>query len=325
MGKSIIWTPLACAAATCFCLAAPALAQTERKLSAREIFYGAPAAAAQPAKPPAAAKPAAPPQAAKTQPRKGPEAAKKAAAQAPKDLPKKEAPQQAVSAPPARPPAAVQDAKLIPAALTTSQKNTYPLGVRYAVLQWQEGRLTPAPPDKSYRAGDRIKLQIEVNDNGYLYLIHRGSSGVWRPLFPSPEIASGDNRVERGKVYEIPPGHVFTFDEQPGEEKIFLVFSREPETGLDELIYDLSVRGKPAAAPAEKAAPAPAKVLMAQNRIDIGDPLVNRLRTAYARDLIIEKVDQTASPAAKENAVYVVNTATGDNSRVIADIVLLHR
>ncbi len=324
MGRSATSTPFACAALAGMFLAAPAQAQTERQLSAREIFYGGPAAAAQPAKPPAAVKPAAPPQAAKAQPPKPQTVAKKAASQTPKEAPRKVAPQQAASMPASRPPAAVQDAKVIPAAYGGSQKNTYPLGVRYAVLQWQEGRLTPAPPDRSYRAGDRIKLQIEVNDSGYLYLIHRGSSGAWRPLFPSPEISGGDNRVERGKVYEIPPGHVFTFDEQPGEEKIFLVFSRDPETGLEELIYDLSRRGKPVAAPAETPE-APAKVLLAQNRIDIGDPLVNRLRTAYARDLIIEKIDQTASPAAKENAVYVVNTATGDNSRVIADIVLLHR
>lgn len=323
MGKSATWTSFACVAAAGLCAVASALAQTEKKLSAREIFYGGPAAAQQ-AKPPAAVKPAPAPQAAKTQPAKPQTVAKKAATQTPKQAPKAEQPQQAASVPVSRPPATVQDAQVIPAALNVPQKNTYPLGVRYAVLQWQEGRLTPAPPDKSYRAGDRIKLQIEVNDNGYLYLIHRGSSGAWRPLFPSPEIASGDNRVERGKIYEIPPGHVFTFDEQPGEEKIFLVFTREPETGLEELIYDLSRRGQPAAAPAQTPE-APAKVLLAQNRIDIGDPLVNRLRTAYARDLIIEKVDQTASPAAKENAVYVVNTASGDNSRVIADIVLLHR
>lgn len=324
MGRSAMWTAIPWALAASFCLAVPAPAQTEKKLSAREIFYGGPAAAAQPAKPPATAKSAPAPQAAKTPPPKPQTVAKKAGTGTPKEAPKREQPQQAASVPSSRPPAGVQEAKLIPASLTTSQKNAYPLGVRYAVLQWQEGRLTPAPPDKSYRAGDRIKLQIEVNDSGYLYLIHRGSSGSWRPLFPSPEIASGDNRVERGKIYEIPPGHVFTFDEQPGEEKIFLVFTREPETGLEELIYDLSRRGKPAAAPAQ-APEAPAKVLLAQNRIDIGDPLVNRLRTAYARDLIIEKVDQTASPAAKENAVYVVNTASGDNSRVIADIVLLHR
>jgi hypothetical protein len=316
MGVSFRPGPLAVAAMVCLG-SVQAFGQSERKLSAREIFYGGPAAATQAAKPQTAQPP--PAHAAKTQPAKPKAVAKKAPAQSPQQAPQRET----ASSAPVRPSAMPSDVKVIPAALGAPAGNTYPLGIRYSVLQWQDGRLSPAPPDKTYRAGDRIKLQIEVNDAGYLYIIHRGSSGAWRPLFPSPEIASGDNRVQRGKTYEIPPGHVFTFDEQPGEEKIFLVFTRQPELGLEELIYDLGRRDKPVSAPKE-APEAPAKVLMAQNRINIGDPLVDRLRTVYARDLIIEKLDQTVSPAAQENAVYVVNNATGDNSRVIADIVLIH-
>jgi hypothetical protein len=49
----------------------------------------------------------------------------------------------------------------------------------------------------------------------------------------------------------------------------------------------------------------------------------------YARDLIIEKVDETSPPVAaapaKEKAVYVVNPARSGESRVVADVTLNHK
>ena len=286
--------------------------QSENRLSAREIFYGAPPAVQRPPSPVKAApgaKKQAPAEAAQKKPIQpgGAVAAKKS------------------SPAPATRPASAQDAgdaRLVQAAYPASNQNTYPLGVRYSVLQLTEGRLSAVEPDRTFRAGDRIKLQVEFNDAGFLYIIHRGSSGIWKLLFPSPEIAGGDNRVERGKAYEIPSGYVFTFDEQPGEEKIFLVFSRQPEADLEKLIYGLS-QGAPSA-PAQPQEP-PAKVLLAQNVAPIEDGLVDRFRRVYARDLIIEKVDAASAPQRKENAVYVANTASGDTQRVVADIVLLHR
>ena len=49
--------------------------------------------------------------------------------------------------------------------------------------------------------------------------------------------------------------------------------------------------------------------------VNIDDGLVDRMRNVYARDLIIEKVDETSPAAAaapaKEKAVYVVNPSRG--------------
>jgi len=57
--------------------------------------------------------------------------------------------------------------------------------------------------------------------------------------------------------------------------------------------------------------------------------VVNQMRKAYGRDLIIEKVDE-AAPAvsaapATEKAVYVVNPARSGDSRVVADVTLTHK
>jgi len=299
-----------------------------RKLSAREIFYSAPKVAKKKASrkpsPPAgvpSAKPAPQPAAAGagvdiavTSPPK---------VQPPSPPPEPE-PQPEPVAPTAPPPAAAPGGgQFVPASL----KEAAPIGIRCSVLR----RIGPSDlievdPDQVFRAGDRIKLRVEANEDGYLYVIARGSSGVWKPLFPSPQVAGGNNFIEAGRTYDIPPGHVFTFDEQPGEEKLFVVFSRTPVTDLEALIYDLGKKsGEPSAAP-EPAKPAGGgKVLLAQNMVAIRDDVVSQLRNAYARDLIIEKVSEAEPGPEKEAAIYAVSTATSTDSRVVLDLTLLHR
>ena len=283
--------------------AAPAWSQAERQLSAREIFYSVPA------EPVPAKKTAAQP-AVKTKKKADVETAKA----------KPAAP---VPAAPAAPSPAPEGVELVPAAY--KGESTYPLGIRYSILKREGAESVEVSPDEVFHSGDRIRLRIEVNGNGYLYIIHRGSSGVWKPLFPSADIAGGDNRVEKGKLYDIPSGYVFTFDEQPGEERLFIVLSRRPESDLEGLIYSLSAGEKPA----EPARQAEGKILLAQNLVNINDPMVDRLRQVYARDLIIEKVDETSAAAApgraKEKAVYVVNPARSADSRVVADVTLNHK
>ena len=138
-------------------------------------------------------------------------------------------------------------------------------------------------------------------------------------LFPTPDVAGGDNLVRRGARSEIPSGHWFAFDEQAGEETLFLVLSRQPEPDLEKLIY--SVQDGP------RRPETPPKMLLALNPPAISDALVGRLREhGYARDLIFEKVtEKTAAAEEPEKAVYVVNPAGGEQARVIVDLVLNHR
>src|SRR5581483_709684 len=72
-----------------------------------------------------------------------------------------------------------------------------PLGLRYSVLKIVDGEGIETPPDTTFRSGDRIQVKVEANDNGYLYIVHQGSSGKWNVMFPSPNIENGNNRVEK--------------------------------------------------------------------------------------------------------------------------------
>jgi hypothetical protein len=197
-----------------------------------------------------------------------------------------------------------------------------PLGLRYAVLKRDaSGRYQEVDPDSPFRAGDRIRLQINANTAGYLYVVMQGSSGSWQLLFPSAEVASGSNRVEKGQALQIPPGDrgQFVFDETAGTEKIFLVLTRQPEQDLDNLIY--SMRAQPAPGGGETG-----RLVVAQ--ATVRDEVVNRLRSEVkARDLVFEKVDSSAPDGGgrMENAAYVVNPSTSADARLVVDIALRHR
>ena len=106
------------------------------------------------------------------------------------------------------------------------------------------------PKDTVFYAGDKIRFAVQCNTPGYLYIISRGSSGTWKPIFPSKEIADGDNHVEGFRPYKMPPKSRMVFDEQTGAEKLFIVFWHEPEPEFENLIYSL---------PGSKATPEPSK------------------------------------------------------------------
>ena len=196
------------------------------------------------------------------------------------------------------------------------------LGLKYSILRRDGAEMVEVAPDTVFHAGDRIQFNVQTNCPGYLYIVSQGSSGTWKPMFPSPEVENGDNHVDGWRSYTMPPGARILFDEQTGAEKVFLVFSREPEPDLEALIYSLQAKPQPAAAPSEQ--PAPKQLLVASN-LNIGDATVGRLRSAYARDLVIEKVDPSTAGERKEYAVYVVNPSGSADSRVVADLRLEHK
>jgi len=196
------------------------------------------------------------------------------------------------------------------------------LGLRYTILRKAGDAMEEVPPDTVFHTGDRIRVSVQTNGPGYLYIVSQGSSGTWKPIFPSPEVADGDNHVEGWRSYTLPPGSNIVFNEQTGTEKLFIVLSREPEPGFENMIYSLQGR-KPVSTPKPQEPARPKQLLTASVNID--DATVGRLRNTYARDLIIEKVDETTPGQKKEKAVYVVNPTGSSDSRVVADLKLVHQ
>jgi hypothetical protein len=202
-----------------------------------------------------------------------------------------------------------------------------PLGLKYTILKKVGDDMVEVAPDTVFHADDRLQLSVETNGPGYLYIVLKGSSGTWIPMFPSPEVADGNNHVDGWRSSVLPTGSRMRVDTQTGTEHLFVIFSRTPEDSLENMIY--SLQGSPKAQPAsDKALDKPAKKYLVSASVQIPDGAVNLLRDTYTRDLIIEKVDektQDKTPAKKENAVYVVNPSGSSNSRVVAEIDLEHR
>ena len=198
-----------------------------------------------------------------------------------------------------------------------------PLAVRYSILkevaadEWLE-----VDADSGFRSGDRIRIQVEGNQNGYMYIFSKGTSGTWKTLFPSEEVEDGDNRVRpRRPVLYPSENHVFRFTDKPGVEEVFLAFSRNPDEDFDKLIYDVN-RGS-----------ATAKRIMVAGGKPIKDSMIERLKI-QSRDLVIETIKEKPVASSKpkagaadrmsETAVYVASQDQGPNAKVIAQIRLKH-
>lgn len=103
------------------------------------------------------------------------------------------------------------------------------MGVTYWVeLIEANGQRRRVTTDHVFRNGDRIKLHVMSNRDGYLSLINIGSTGRSHMLFPNPAQGGGSNNfVKAFSDYEAPTGYL-RFDNNPGEEILMLVLSSKP-------------------------------------------------------------------------------------------------
>ncbi len=230
----------------------------------------------------------------------------------------------AVPPKPVDPAVADKSTPLVPPEPTVSHSVVIPyLGLRYSILQDKPGsERQEVDPERTFHSGERFFLSLESNDSAYLYVILKASQGTWEVLFPDPDIDNGNNRLNAKSPVLVPsPSNPFIFDEIPGTEKLFIVLSRQPERDLNDLIR--SVRQEPPAKGAASGA-----TVLASNRGSIAEADVDRIRGRMelaSRGITVEGVKKAPNARTGETAVYLVNTSSEDNSRVIANIVLKHQ
>lgn len=177
------------------------------------------------------------------------------------------------------------------------------VGLKCRLLLFSGDNLREVDPGREFRSGERIRLQIESNIDGYLYVLQKGSSGAETVLFPHPDINGGSNRIERGISYAIPPVGWFAFDPTPGEERVRVVVAREP---------------------LEPAAPQARPARATETLMAAVTGLERRINT---RDLVFvkEKAPAVSNTPPATQATLWINTSEERNDAVYADIVLKHR
>jgi hypothetical protein len=181
------------------------------------------------------------------------------------------------------------------------------LGVRYTLLlvKSRDGRGEPVDPTHRFQKGDCVAVEIESNRSGYLYVLAKESGGDWTPLFPSPEAAVQDNKIDPGQTVRTPRQSCFEIEDPPGTETVFVVLSREPR--------DISQLADSIKAPAARV-----------------NSAVQQMATDFGtRDLPFQEVAKpaTANAARKEppHAVYVVNGSPKPQPTLVTKIELNHQ
>jgi hypothetical protein len=101
-------------------------------------------------------------------------------------------------------------------------------------------------PSHEFRKGDHVRFLIETNADGYLYVFNTTDGRQPVMLYPDPELDEAGNYFQAHVPFEIPSSIAaeerlrwLTFDQYPGAEKIYFVFTREPLTAVpieDDLI-----------------------------------------------------------------------------------------
>ncbi len=101
-------------------------------------------------------------------------------------------------------------------------------------------------PDHVFQKGDRVRVLLETNSDGYLYIFNTTNDGPATLIYPDASLDEAGNYLQAHVPFEIPSSlsteerlRWFAFDEVAGTERLFFVFTREPLSGVpleDELI-----------------------------------------------------------------------------------------
>jgi uncharacterized protein DUF4384 len=101
-------------------------------------------------------------------------------------------------------------------------------------------------PDHVFRKGDRVRVLLESNTDGYLYIFNTTNDGPATMIYPDADLDEAGNYLQAHIPFEIPTSTAaeerlrwFAFDDVGGTEHLFFVFTREPLNGIpleDDLI-----------------------------------------------------------------------------------------
>ena len=113
-------------------------------------------------------------------------------------------------------------------------------------LRDSNGLAQRTDPEHVFVKGDRVRVLLETNADGYLYIFNTTNQGPATMIYPHADLDEGGNYLQAHVPFEVPSSlanqeHLrwFAFDEEAGTEQLFFVFTREPLKGVpleDELI-----------------------------------------------------------------------------------------
>lgn len=115
-----------------------------------------------------------------------------------------------------------------------------PIGLGYTLyMRDANGDAMRVDPDREFRTGDRVRVSLETNTDGFLYIFNTTDGGEPVMIYPDAQLDEGGSYVEAHVPYEIPSSTAseerlrwFTFDAKPGTERLYIVVTRDPLPGV---------------------------------------------------------------------------------------------
>lgn len=106
---------------------------------------------------------------------------------------------------------------------------TSPRGLGYTLfLRDRGGEMVRVSPQRVFHHGDQLRLLVESNQDGYIYVLHRENEGEPTLLFPTSERQPGTNRIYAHRPVWVPFEHTIEFDEKPAVETFTLIVTSRP-------------------------------------------------------------------------------------------------
>ncbi|MCA1814855.1 MAG: DUF4384 domain-containing protein [Acidobacteria bacterium] len=114
------------------------------------------------------------------------------------------------------------------------------IGLGYTLFMRDDaGAAVRVSPRREFHTGEAIRLLVESNTDGYLYIFDAENDATPQLIFPNAKLNRGDNRIGAHVPYEIPSGKEedeslrwFVFNDTPATERVYVVVSRTPLEGV---------------------------------------------------------------------------------------------
>ena len=115
-----------------------------------------------------------------------------------------------------------------------------PIGLGYTLFTLGDnGEAVRTDPTRQFRTGEGIRIALETNTDGYLYIFHTENDGEPSMIFPDARLNGGSNLVKAHVPYEIPSSQEateamrwFVFTDPPAAERLYIVLTRQPLAGV---------------------------------------------------------------------------------------------
>jgi len=110
------------------------------------------------------------------------------------------------------------------------------IGLGYTVFMRDiNGRAVRVDPTREFHSGDRIRISLEPNIDGYLYVFHTEGDGAPEMIYPDARLEGGENWIEAHVPMDVPSTvetderlKWFQFYGNAATEHLYVVVTREP-------------------------------------------------------------------------------------------------